>query len=96
LHSQKEKFVVNLASEEYSRAVNFEKIPARVITPFFKEYRNGQYKFITFSGKKARGLMTRFIIDKGITDVNDIKLFDYEGYSYFEQQSDIDRWIFTR
>lgn len=96
IKTSNENFIVNLASDEYSKVIDFELLPCRVITPFFKEYRNGQYKFITFSGKKARGLMTRFIIDRQLNDIEDLKLFDYEGYSYFEQQSDSNRWVFTR
>lgn len=96
IKSLNENFIVNLASDEYSRVIDFELLPVRVITPFFKEYRNGQYKFITFSGKKARGLMTRYIIDRQINDIENLKLFDYEGYNYHEQESNNDRWVFTR
>ncbi|HLN52990.1 MAG TPA: peroxide stress protein YaaA [Lentimicrobium sp.] len=90
------KVLVNLASAEYAKAVNFEKIKATIITPFFVEFRNGQYKFITLSGKKARGTMARYIIDKKLTDPQEIKLFDYDGYSFDEKQSNDERWIFTR
>jgi cytoplasmic iron level regulating protein YaaA (DUF328/UPF0246 family) len=88
--------LVNLASEEYSKAVDFNALRCRVITPVFKEYRDGKYKFITFNGKRARGLMTRFIIDREIDDPEELKLFDYEGYSYMEELSKGDTWLFVR
>lgn len=96
LKAQKNKIIINLASVEYATAVNLEKLNARVITPFFKEFRNGIYKFITLNGKKARGLMTRYIIDKEISNPEEIKLFNYEGYSYHEPESKGDRWVFVR
>lgn len=88
--------LVNLASEEYSKAVDFNATKARLIIPTFLEYRNGTYKFISFNGKRARGLMSRFIIDKKITDPEEIKLFDYQGYGYMETMSDDKKWVFVK
>lgn len=88
--------LINLASEEYSRVVDFKTTESRLITPVFNEFRNGSYKFISFNGKRARGLMTRFIIDKEITHPEQIKLFDYEGYEYMEQLSTGEKWVFVR
>jgi len=88
--------LINLASEEYAKAVDFKATKARVITPVFKEFRNGSYKFISYNGKRARGLMTRFIIDKEITDPEQLKLFNYEGYEYMEPLSKGDQWAFVR
>ncbi len=88
--------LINLASVEYAKAVDFEALKTNVITPTFKEFREGEYKFITFNAKRARGLMTRFIIDRQITDPEQIKLFDYEGYGFMEQLSKGDQWVFVR
>ena len=88
--------LVNLASEEYAKAVDFEVTRATIITPVFNEFRNGVYRFISFNGKRARGLMTRFIIDKNITDPEHLKLFNYEGYEYMEQLSANNHWVFAR
>ncbi|HLO92562.1 MAG TPA: peroxide stress protein YaaA [Lentimicrobium sp.] len=90
------KVVINLASAEYSKVIDLKKIKAKVITPFFMEFRNGTFKFITLNGKKARGLMTRFILDKNIGNVEEIKLFDYEGYSFSDELSENSRWVFVR
>jgi uncharacterized protein len=88
--------LINLASNEYFKSVKPEKLKARVITPSFKDYKNGEYKIISFFAKKARGLMTRFIIDNQITDPQQLKQFDVEGYSYNNAASDGDQWVFTR
>lgn len=88
--------LINLASDEYAKAVDFKATKARVITPVFNEFRNGAFKFISFNGKRARGLMTRFIIDQAITEPAQLKLFNYEGYEYLEQRSKEDQWVFVR
>ena len=88
--------LINLASEEYAKAVDFNATKARLITPTFLEYRNGAYKFISFNGKRARGLMSRFIIDRKITVPEEIKLFDYQGYGYMETMSDDKKWVFVK
>ncbi|MBK6965892.1 MAG: peroxide stress protein YaaA [Bacteroidales bacterium] len=90
------KTLVNLASEEYAKSVDFKATKARVITPVFNEFRDGTYKFISYNGKRARGLMTRFIIDHKITEPEHLKLFNYEGYEYLEQRSKGDHWVFAR
>jgi cytoplasmic iron level regulating protein YaaA (DUF328/UPF0246 family) len=88
--------LINLASAEYAKAVDFNALKTNVITPVFKEFREGEYKFITFNAKRARGLMTRYIIDHNISDPEQIKLFDYEGYGFMEQLSSGDQWVFVR
>jgi len=93
---QKDKTIVNLASIEYFSALIPKSIDARVITPTFKEFRNGTYKPIHIFLKKARGYMVRYIIKNKITDPEGLKLFDEEGYSYNDQLSGADKWIFTR
>jgi len=88
--------LINLASEEYAKAVDFKATKARLVAPVFYEFRNGNYKFISYNGKRARGLMTRFIIDNSITEPEQLKLFDYEGYEYMESLSKGDQWVFVR
>ena len=88
--------LVNLASNEYFKAVKTTKVKGQIITPSFKDYKNGEYKMIGFFAKKARGLMTRFIIDNKITQPDDIKNFDIEGYAYNPLMSNEHSWVFTR
>jgi cytoplasmic iron level regulating protein YaaA (DUF328/UPF0246 family) len=90
------KYLINLASKEYYKAIDPKKINAQIITPIFKEYKNGQYKFLSVFGKKARGLMTRFIILNKLTDPEQMKLFDSEGYYYNDKLSRENEWVFTR
>ena len=88
--------LLNLASNEYFKSVKPKAVNGRIITPAFKEYKNGEYKMIGIFAKKARGLMTRFIIDNEITDIEDIKDFDSEGYRFKPALSDDKTWTFTR
>lgn len=88
--------LINLASQEYFKAIDQKVLKSRIITPVFKENRNGTYKFVHIFGKKARGLMTRFIIQNKITDPQQIKLFDLEGYFYNDPLSNESEWVFTR
>ena len=74
--------IVNLASDEYFKSINKDKIKSKVITPVFKEFKNGTYKVIAIYAKKARGLMSRFLIERKSTSVDDIKLFNVDGYSF--------------
>ena len=96
LHYQKDNLLINLASKEYSSVLDMSKINARVITPVFKEYKNGLYKIITIHTKRARGLMSRFIIENKIVLPNELKEFDEEGYSYNEYLSSDTELVFTR
>lgn len=88
--------VVNLASNEYFKSVQPKKLNGRLITPIFKDQKNGQYKIISFWAKKARGLMARYIIDKRVAQPEQLKAFDYEGYVFNEAMSEGDTWVFTR
>jgi len=91
-----EDVVVNLASNEYFKSVQPKKLNARLITPVFKDQKNGQYKIISFWAKKARGMMARYIIDKRIEQPEALKAFDYDGYRYSPALSNADTWVFTR
>ncbi len=92
----KDGVLINLASNEYFKAVEAKKLKARIITPVFKDWKNGQYKIISFYAKKARGLMSRYIIDHGINEPEDIKGFDSEGYRFSPEMSQADEWVFLR
>ncbi|MDO6562923.1 peroxide stress protein YaaA [Amphritea sp. 1_MG-2023] len=88
--------LINLASNEYFKSVKPKSLNARIITPVFKDWKNGQYKIISFYAKKARGLMCRYAIKNRIVDAEQLKQFDLDGYQYDASQSQGDTWVFTR
>lgn len=88
--------LINLASNEYFKAVNVKALSLDVITPVFKELKNDQYKVISVYAKKARGLMTAFAIKNRITEPEQLKNFEEEGYMFDANQSTDKQWIFTR
>lgn len=96
LKRQCDNTVIDLASKEYSSAVDFCKINAKVITPVFKDYKRGEYKVITIYAKRARGLMSRYIIENKIRDAQNLKEFDIENYCFNEYLSSDTEWVFTR
>ena len=96
LREQSADTVVNLASQEYFKAVQPEKLAARIITPVFKDEKNGVYKIISFHAKRARGLMARYAAEHRITDPEQLKHFDSEGYAYNAAASSENEWIFLR
>lgn len=85
---QEDELLINLASVEYFKSVNPEKLKAKVISPVFKDFKNGKLKIISFFAKKARGSMARYIIDTNAQNYNDILGFDYDGYNYSEQYTE--------
>lgn len=91
-----DEVLVNLASNEYFKSLRKKDLEGRLITPQFKDWKNGQYKMISFYAKKARGLMCRYAILSRITDANDLKGFDLDGYYFSEDQSDKNNWVFLR
>jgi len=93
---QRQPIIVNLASNEYWEAVDAGALEARVITPVFKDLKNGRYKFLSFYAKKARGLMARFLIDNRVSTLKALKEFDVAGYYFCEAQSRGDNWVFLR
>lgn len=88
--------LINIASNEYFGAVNPQKMNATIITPKFLDNKNGQYKIISFYAKRARGLMARFCAVNNITDPQDLKGFDMEGYYFVKDKSDETNWVFCR
>src|SRR5690606_28793424 len=71
--------LINLASKEYFKSIDTKKLKAEIITQEFKDQKNGEYKMISFFAKKARGLMTRFILENNIVNVADLQAFDSDG-----------------
>ena len=88
--------LVNLASNEYFRAVKPKQLDAEVISPVFKDYKNGQYKIISFFAKKARGLMSAYIIKNRLKKAEDLLSFDTDGYRYSEKDSKPGAPVFLR
>jgi len=88
--------LINLASQEYFKSVNTKKIKAEVINIHFKEYRNDQLKIISFNAKKARGLMSRYIVKNNITDHHELKGFNYENYYFDDKLSNSRDWLFIK
>ncbi len=89
-------YLVNLASNEYFKAVKRKQLDVDVLTPKFKDYKNGQYKIISFFAKKARGSMSAYLIKNQITAVDDIKTFDVDGYAFSKKLSSEKDFVFTR
>ncbi|GAC15644.1 peroxide stress protein YaaA [Aliiglaciecola lipolytica] len=96
LAEQGDDVLINLASNEYFKAIKPKKLQGKVLTPVFKDKKNGEYKVISFFAKKARGLMARYIIEKRLSDPEQIKQFDMSGYQFSESLSNQKQWIFTR
>lgn len=88
--------LVNLASNEYFKAVRSNKLNGHVITPIFKDRKDGEYKSIMTYAKLARGYMCRYIVQERIANVEDIKGFDLHGYKWNEKLSTMNEWTFTR
>lgn len=92
-----DELFVNLASQEYFKAVNSKNLKVPVITPVFKDFKNGKLKIISLFAKKARGSMVRYIIDTEAETVEDLKGFDYDGYRYSAEESKAENeLVFTR
>lgn len=88
--------VINLASQEYFKAVHLKTLKSPLIDIEFKEYRDGAYKIIGIFAKQARGMMSNFAIKNRITDAEQLKTFDQEGYEYSEKLTSDSQWVFVR
>jgi len=93
---EKDELLINLASTEYFSALDAKKLMVPVITPEFKDYKDGKLKMISFFAKKARGLMVRYILDTNASSIDDLKMFDYEGYAFDANLSTSTKLVFTR
>jgi uncharacterized protein len=90
------ELLINLASSEYFKAVNQKVLKTQMITPVFKEFKNGQYKIVMTFAKKARGLMVRYLIENNITTLEGIKGFNIDGYGFSQEFSTETELVFTR
>ena len=90
------KTIVNLASNEYFKAVKPKQLEGKIITPVFKDWKNGKYKIISIYAKKARGMMTAYIIKNRLENVEDLKNFTEAGYKFNIELSDRGNLVFTR
>ncbi|WP_291129577.1 peroxide stress protein YaaA [Flavobacterium sp. UBA7682] len=93
---KKDELFINLASNEYFSAVDTKALKVPVITPEFKDYKDGKLKMISFFAKKARGMMVRYIIDTNAETIDDLKGFNYEGYAFDANLSKGNTLVFTR
>ena len=96
LNNIKDKVIINLASNEYFNVVNKEKISKKIISPIFKDEKNGKFKIISFYAKKARGLMANYIIKNKIDDPSQLIKFNINGYTYNKNLSTDFYPVFTR
>jgi len=96
LAKEKAPVVINLASQEYFKAVDQKVLKARVVECVFEEYKGGKYKVISFFAKRARGLLARYAIQKHIQIPEKLKEFNLEGYVHAASESDVNRWVFRR
>ena len=96
LKRQKDPVLMNLASNEYFKSVKPKQFDARIVTPNFQESHHGTHKSISAFAKKARGLMASYIIRNRLTDIEDVKSFDTEGYRFDAKLSSDGDWVFTR
>ncbi|WP_282136853.1 peroxide stress protein YaaA [Seonamhaeicola maritimus] len=91
-----DELFLNLASNEYFKAIDVKALKVPVITANFKDFKNGEYKIISFFAKAARGMMARYIVDTNATTIDDLKGFNYEGYGYSEEMSSNKELVFIR
>lgn len=96
IETQGDNVVVNLASNEYFKAVKPKALNAEIYTPVFQDCKNGQYKVISFYAKKARGMMARYILQNELSEVSQLKDFDVAGYQFSAQKSKGNDLVFTR
>jgi hypothetical protein len=96
LNEQNDNVLINLASQEYFKSLHPKVLKARIITPVFKEYKNGKAVIIVVHAKKARGMMARFMIKNQLTDPEELKLFGDEGYYYTPSLSNENEMVFIR
>ncbi|NKB97247.1 MAG: peroxide stress protein YaaA [Pseudomonadales bacterium] len=96
ISEQADNVLINLASDEYYAVLQSERINARIIKVHFRDWKNGQYKFLSFFAKKARGSMARYMIDKRVKSLKALRGFDYDGYQLNSDLSNGDDWVFTR
>lgn len=93
---KEDEYLINLASIEYFKAIPKKTLKIPIITPVFKDFKNGQYKTIMTYAKTARGLMVRYIVDHNVNTIDELKGFNSEGYGFSEELSSGNDLVFTR
>ena len=96
LNTEKPEEVLNLASAEYNKVINFKQLKAKVITPTFKDFSNGQYKVVMMYAKHARGAMANYCIKNHLTSLEDLKVYNVDGYTFDAKTSTETEWNFIR
>ena len=96
LKKLKSPYLINLASSEYFKSVKPKALDGEIITPEFKDWKNGQYKMMGVYAKKARGQLSRFVIQNQLTEPEQMKAFDVDGYRFNEELTAGNKWVFTR
>ena len=96
MNTEKPTEILNLASAEYNKVINFKQLKAKVITPTFKDFSNGQYKVVMMYAKHARGAMANYCIKNNIQSVEALKVYQVDGYSFDAQTSTESEWNFIR
>lgn len=94
--AQGQPTLINIASNEYFNAVDAAGLDARIITPTFKDLKNGRYKFISFFAKRARGLMAAYLIKNRVSTLKALKAFDWSGYRFSAGESGDRNWVYLR
>lgn len=96
MEGHQDRTLVNLASNEYFRAVDVGALPGRVLTPVFQEVKEGKARTISFLAKRARGMMARFVVEHRVENPEDLKRFNEGGYRFVEEASDENKWVYRR
>jgi cytoplasmic iron level regulating protein YaaA (DUF328/UPF0246 family) len=91
-----DEIIINLASAEYSKAIDFKKLKNRVITPTFKEFKNGKFSTVMIFAKHARGSMSRYLIENDLEDIEQLKAYNVDNYEFDAKQSTENEWVFVR
>ena len=90
------KTIINCSSNEYFNVINQKNLEGNILNTVFKEYRDGELKFISFNAKKARGLLAKFVINNRIASKNDLKDFNLDNYKFDMSLSDESTFVFTK
>lgn len=93
---EQDDLIINLASQEYFKSLDKNSLQGKLISPEFKDFKNGQYKIISFFAKKARGMMARYLIDKKVSDEKGLIKFNLDGYKYSKEHSKANQPVFIR
>jgi len=91
-----DKILLNLASDEYWKAIDSSKLDVDIIKANFKEFRNGKYMFLSYDAKRARGMMTKYVLQNKVTTIAQLKKFNTNGYVYNPELSEGNQLIFTK